>query len=319
MKEKLTNKDFPAFRCLRQIVVMLVVCLMVIPAYAQFGKISLNAKGEPLTAVLKQIESQSGYKFAYESGDVNNKKITLQAANVGLRDVVATIAKAAGLSYTISDADRTVTLKRTGPAVSSSGIVVQGVIRDKKGLPLPGATVYVKGGVKGAIADADGKYRLEVPSANSVLVYSYLGFITQNITVGSRTVIDMVLNENQQEMDEVVVIGYGAVKKNDLTGSVANVKMADIENVPVISVDQALQGRIAGADIMSTTGEPGATTSIRIRGTRSISASNEPLIVVDGMIDAVHDLNDISPGDIESINVLKDASSTAIYGARGSP
>ena len=318
MKKLLTNKDFPAFRCLRRIVAMLVVCLAVVPAYSQSGKISLNAESEPLATVLKQIESQSGYKFTYEPADVNNKRITLRAANVGLRDVLATIAKAAGLSYTISDADRAVTLKRTGPAVRSTGIVVQGVIRDKTGRPLPGATVYVKGSVKGAIADADGKYRLEVPSANSILVFSYLGFVTQNVTVGSRTVIDMVLNENLQEVDEVVVIGYGAVKKNDLTGSVANVKMADIENVPVISVDQALQGRIAGADIMSTTGEPGATTSIRIRGTRSISASNEPLIVVDGMIDAVHDLNDISPGDIESINVLKDASSTAIYGARGS-
>ena len=108
------------------------------------------------------------------------------------------------------------------------------------------------------------------------------------------------------------------MKKTDLTGSVANVKMSDIKDVPVVSVDQALQGRIAGADIMATTGEPGATTSIRIRGTRSISASNEPLIIVDGVIDAIHDLNDINSADIESISVLKDASSTAIYGARGS-
>ena len=116
----------------------------------------------------------------------------------------------------------------------------------------------------------------------------------------------------------MVVIGYGAVKKSDLTGSVSNVKMSDIRDVPNTSVDQALQGRIAGVDIMSTSGAPGATTSIRVRGTRSISASNEPLIVVDGVIDAVSDLNDINSSDIESISVLKDASSTAIYGARGS-
>lgn len=103
-----------------------------------------------------------------------------------------------------------------------------------------------------------------------------------------------------------------------MTGSVSNVKMGDIQDAPVLSIDQALQGRIAGADIMSTTGEPGATTSIRIRGTRSISASNEPLIVVDGVMDAVHDLNDLNTADIESISVLKDASSTAIYGSKGS-
>ena len=217
-EKKLTNKDFPAFRCLRRIVALLVVCLAVVPAYSQSGKITLNAEGESLTAVLKQIESQSGYKFTYEPADVNNKRITLRAANVGLRDVLATITKAAGLAYTISVADRAVTLKRAGSVTRSTGIVVQGVIRDKKGLPLPGATVYVKGSVKGAIADADGKYRLEVPSANSVLVFGYLGFISQNATVGSRTVIDMVLNESLQEVDEVVVIGYGAVKKNDITG-----------------------------------------------------------------------------------------------------
>lgn len=115
----------------------------------------------------------------------------------------------------------------------------------------------------------------------------------------------------------MVVIGYGAVKKSDLTGSVSNVKMSDIRDVPNTSVDQALQGRIAGVDIMSTSGAPGATTSIRVRGTRSISASNEPLIVVDGVIDAVSDLNDINSADIEQISVLKDASSTAIYGSRG--
>ena len=113
----------------------------------------------------------------------------------------------------------------------------------------------------------------------------------------------------------MVVIGYGAVKKSDLTGSVSNVKMSDIRDVPNTSVDQALQGRIAGVDIMSTSGAPGATTSIRVRGTRSISASNEPLIVVDGVIDAVSDLNDINSADIEQISVLKDASSTAIYGS----
>ena len=119
------------------------------------------------------------------------------------------------------------------------------------------------------------------------------------------------------KVDEVVVIGYGSVAKSDLTGSVSTVKMSEIADAPVSSVDQALQGRVAGADIMSTTGEPGASTSIRIRGTRSITASNEPLIVVDGVMDGVSDLGDINPADIKSISVLKDASSTAIYGARG--
>ncbi|MGN0189883.1 MAG: SusC/RagA family TonB-linked outer membrane protein, partial [Candidatus Cryptobacteroides sp.] len=144
------------------------------------------------------------------------------------------------------------------------------------------------------------------------------GYGTKTVQVSSKPMRIALTPDKTLYLEEAVTIAYGSVQKQDLTGSVANVKMADIKNAPVLSVDQALQGRIAGADIMSTTGEPGATTSIRIRGTRSIIASNEPLIVVDGVMDAVSDLNDINSADIESITVLKDASSTAIYGSRGS-
>ena len=194
---------------------------------------------------------------------------------------------------------------------------VTGKVTDQSGEPLIGATVLVTGTTIGASTNAAGEYTIQVPEGAS-LTFQYIGYEPKTEKVGSRTKIDVKLEQSKQTIDEVVVIGYGAVKKTDLTGSVANVKMSDIKDVPVVSVDQALQGRIAGADIMATTGEPGATTSIRIRGTRSISASNEPLIIVDGIIDAIHDLNDINSADIESISVLKDASSTAIYGARGS-
>ena len=188
---------------------------------------------------------------------------------------------------------------------------VTGKVTDQSGEPLIGATVLVTGTTIGASTNAAGEYTIQVPEGAS-LTFQYIGYEPKTEKVGSRTKIDVKLEQSKQTIDEVVVIGYGAVKKTDLTGSVANVKMSDIKDVPVVSVDQALQGRIAGADIMATTGEPGATTSIRIRGTRSISASNEPLIIVDGIIDAIHDLNDINSADIESISVLKDASSTAI-------
>lgn len=194
---------------------------------------------------------------------------------------------------------------------------VTGKVTDQNGEPLIGATVLVTGTTTGASTGATGEYSIQVPEGAS-LTFQYIGYDARTEKVGTRTRLDVKLEQSKQAIDEVVVIGYGSVKKTDLTGSVANVKMSDIRDIPVVSVDQALQGRIAGADIMSTTGEPGATTSIRIRGTRSISASNEPLIIVDGIIDAIHDLNDINSSDIESISVLKDASSTAIYGARGS-
>ena len=193
---------------------------------------------------------------------------------------------------------------------------VSGRVFDEQNAPLIGATVMVKGTSNGTIADVDGSYTLKVKEGD-VLQAVFTGYITEETVVGKSDVINFILREDRSLLDEVVVIGYGQAKKSDLTGSVTSVKMNDIKDVPAYSVDNAMQGRVAGAEIMSTTGEPGATTTIRIRGTRSVEASNEPLIVVDGVVDAIADLNDINPEDIESITVLKDASSTAIYGARG--
>ncbi|MBQ9311101.1 MAG: TonB-dependent receptor [Bacteroidales bacterium] len=193
---------------------------------------------------------------------------------------------------------------------------IKGRVTDDSGAPLPAATVMVKGSSNGVLADMDGKYSINAASS-AVLVAEYMGYIPQEVKVGDKTTIDFSLAEDSNMLEDVVVIAYGTAKKTDLTGSVANVKMDDVKSTPVLSIDNALQGRIAGADFMSTDGAPGSTTTIRIRGTRSISASNEPLIVVDGIIDAINDLNDINSDDIASISVLKDASSTAIYGSRG--
>ena len=203
----------------------------------------------------------------------------------------------------------------TAPAQTVS---VSGIITDEADVPMIGASVVVAGTSNGVMAGIDGDYTISAP-VGSTLEFQFIGYVTQTfkVTAGMGP-LNVKLLPDAILVDEAVVIGYGTVKKEDLTGSVANVKMSDIKDVPVMSVDQAVQGRIAGADIMSTTGEPGATSTIRIRGTRSISASNEPLIVVDGVMDAVSDLNDINSADIESLTILKDASSTAIYGSRGS-
>lgn len=204
-----------------------------------------------------------------------------------------------------------------------SKITVKGNVSDENGDPLIGAAVFVstkdgKTPTSSSMTDLDGNYTITCLDKDQ-LEFHYLGYAVTKVQVNGRQKINVSMETDAGlNLDEAVVIGYGSVKKRDLTGSVVNVNMSDVKLAPVSSVDQALQGRIAGADIMSTTGEPGATTSIRIRGTRSISASNEPLIVVDGVMDAIHDLNDLNSADIESITVLKDASSTAIYGSRGS-
>ena len=203
------------------------------------------------------------------------------------------------------------------PMHAQRKVTVSGVVSDGQNAPLIGATVMLKGTTNGVITDIDGKYSLTAKEGD-VLQAVFTGFLTEETTVGKETRINFILQEDRELLDEVVVIGYGSAKKSDLTGSVTSVKMNDIKDAPAYSVDNAMQGRIAGAEVMTTTGEPGATTTIRIRGTRSVEASNEPLIVVDGIVDAINDLNDIDPQDIEAKTVLKDASSTAIYGARGS-
>ena len=195
---------------------------------------------------------------------------------------------------------------------------LSGKVVDENGEALIGAGVMLPGGTRGTVTDLDGKYTLQLKADDAVIVVSFMGYATQEIVIGNRKTIDVSLKPDlTNKLNETVVIGYGTTKKQDLTGSVATVKMADIDHLPITSIDQALQGRIAGVDIVGTSGAPGSSSSINIRGARSITASNEPLIVVDGVMDAVTDLSDINPSDIANISVLKDASSTAIYGSKG--
>ena len=182
------------------------------------------------------------------------------------------------------------------------------------GEPIIGASVAVKGTSLGAVTDLDGNFTLNVPENAATLVVSYLGFTTQELPI-DKTQFDIVLRENVASLDEVVVIGYGAVRKRDLTGAVSSVTAKDIAGVPVASVSEALTGKMAGVQITTTEGSPDAEIKIRVRGGGSITQSSEPLYIVDGF--PVNSINDIAPSDIASIDVLKDASSAAIYGARG--
>jgi TonB-linked SusC/RagA family outer membrane protein len=194
---------------------------------------------------------------------------------------------------------------------------IQGKISDAQGNPLIGAGVVLEGTTKGAVADDSGNYKLDLAGAdkNGTLVFSYVGFETQKVAIGGRTAIDIVLSESQA-LSEVVVVGYGTTTKKDLTGAVVSIKGKDLLQVPAPNAISSLQGLVAGVDIAATNNTPGATPSIRIRGNRSINASNDPLIVVDGL-PFNGSLNDLNSGDIKSMEVLKDASATAIYGSRG--
>jgi len=195
---------------------------------------------------------------------------------------------------------------------------VSGLITDAKGYPLPGVAVYIEGTTTGVITNSEGAYTIMVADANSVLTYSFIGFDTQKLPVNGRSNINITLESGFTDLDEVVVIGYGSVKKSDMTGSVATVKVSDLKDSPANSVERLLQGRSAGMQVITSSQDPGAGATIRIRGGSSLRGSNSPLIVVDGFpLGDAGDLKQINPIDIESIEVLKDASASAIYGSRG--
>ncbi len=193
---------------------------------------------------------------------------------------------------------------------------VAGVVKDATGNAIESVSVMVKGNSTGTTTDANGHYSIEVPNQKAILVFSYTGYISKEERVGSMSSINITLAPGVNNLDEVVVVGYGTSRKKDLTGSVSSVKIAGQEKTPVIGTSQLLEGKVSGVQVTQNQSQPGGTVfSIRIRGTNSITSSSEPLYVVDGYAGA--DVSSIDPSDIASIEVLKDASAAAIYGSRG--
>ena len=197
----------------------------------------------------------------------------------------------------------------------AQNITVKGIVKDNLGESVIGANVTEKGTTNGMITDLDGNFSLTVQK-NATLVISYIGYVTQEIAIKGNTNLNIILKEDSKALEEVVVIGYGTAKKSDVTGSIASVGGDKLQEMPSTNITYALQNRVAGVDMTQTSSQPGATMQIRIRGTRSLTASNDPLVVLDG-IPFMGNLSDINPGDIKSMDILKDASSTAIYGSRG--
>ena len=195
----------------------------------------------------------------------------------------------------------------------AQSISVSGTVVDEMGEPIPGANVLQKGTTNGVLTDIDGNFSLKAPSG-ATLVVSYIGYLTKEVPAAAK--VNVVLQEDNKMLDDVVVIGYGTARRSDLTGSIASMSSDALREVPSSDITQSLQGRVAGVDLTTTNSQPGASMQIRIRGQRSLTASNDPLIVLDG-IPFMGNLSDISPNDIKSMDILKDAASTAIYGSRG--
>lgn len=277
-------------------------------------KLSLSLSNVTLKQFFEEIQHKTDYYFSYREGVVDNRKdITVSVQDRSLTEILKTVLAPRGLSFSIQSKSVIITLQQ---AVASKPVIIKGKITDAMDEPLVGVTIRVKNGNEGATTDMDGNYSIQLKDKNSVLQFSYIGYKQKEVRTKDKAVINVLMEEDSQMLNEVVAIGYGVMRKKDLTGAVARLGGKDINNIPTVRLDQALTGKVSGVHVTNTSGEPGAATNILIRGGNSISASNQPLYVVDGFIGA-GDLNLIDPNDIESIEILKDAAATSIYGARG--
>ena len=282
-------------------------------SYAQHQQVRLTGSNVTLKTAFKQIEQQTKLFVDYNTQEVNDSRVlTKLPKNSNVKEVMEQLLEGSGCSITFSNGH--IIINKQARTVSSTKNI-SGVVKDETGEPVIGANVVVKGTTNGTVTDMNGRYSLEVPEGG-VLQISYIGYNTQEVKVGSGDVVNVSLREDSEALDEVVVIGYGTVKKSDLTGAVGSVQMKDVSQVGITSADRALQGQIAGVQVNARTGQPGESMMIRVRGSNSLAGGNEPLYVIDGM--PVEKMNsDINPEDILSMEVLKDTSSTAIYGSRG--
>jgi TonB-linked SusC/RagA family outer membrane protein len=297
--------------------------LLHVSAAIHAQKINLEVKNVSLEDVLDQISVQSGYNFLYNSAMMKTAKpVSLSARNASFKEVLKVCFEGQPLTFLING-NTVVITKITAvppppPAPEPSGFTVTGKVSDASGQPLHGVSVRLKGTTTGTVTDAKGEYSLQLPDGSGVLIFSYVGFATQELPVNNSAHLNVLLKEQLSALNEVIVVGYGTQKRSDVTGAIASVSAQNIQDVPSSNVLSALEGQIAGVDIEKSGGDshPSAVPSIVIRGSRSMQAGNGPLYVVDG-IPYNGNILDLNPNDVMSMQVLKDASATAIYGSRG--
>ena len=287
-------------------------------SYSQVRTLNLKMENATVKEVLSKIEDQSGYSFMYSEKIVDvNREVSINADSKKIDDVLEMLFS--GTDVTYKKINRIIILSQ--PDASETGNAslqpknITGQVTDSSGAPLPGVTIVIKGTTQGTITDTDGKYTLASVRGDAVLSFSFVGMKTIDVPINGKSVINIAMQEESIGLEEVVAIGYGTVKKKDLTGAVTTVKSDDIVASPTNNVMEALQGKISGMDIVKTSGKVGEDVSILLRGQRSIYGDNTPLFIIDGIPGSYDQLN---PSDIESVDVLKDASSTAIYGSAGS-
>ena len=320
-------------RKISYLLLLFIVSFFSCHSYAQSIGINIKLTNKPLSYFIRSIEKQTDFKFFYEQQQVDvQQHITVDVQNVSVHVALEKALENTNIVYKVLDKKILLTQKQSSSSLQfDKTIDINGQVTDKNGIPIIGANIRVKGSRLGCITDVDGNYSLKVP-AKSTIIISYIGYTTKELLLKDGKFLQIVMEEDSKMLDDVVVVGYGTVKKRDLTGSVSSVKGEDLSLNGVSSIGHALEGKAAGLYIRQNSAQPGGGLDILVRGAGSVNASNDPLYIVDGFPIAKLDqasggdakmdpgtqgiLNFLNPNDVESIEVLKDASATSIYGAR---
>ena len=301
---------------LKVLTLLVILSQISLLAQAQDVKITLAVQDVSLKEVLKKIEKQVDYTFLYNDVKIDvNQLISVTIESDQIKEVMDAVLLSTNINYVINGKQIVLSnLEISNPANAQKKRTIEGVISTKTGETLPGVNIIINGTTTGTVSDLSGKYSIVVDNDNAILVFSYIGYNKQEITVKDQKVINVVLEESYESLNQLVVIGYGTIKKSDLTGAVSSVKSEDLVVIPSSNVENALAGKVSGLQVSAVSGMPGSTPVLRLRGVGTINNSS-PIFVVDGVI--LDDIDFLNPSDVESVEVLKDASSTSIYGSRG--
>jgi TonB-linked SusC/RagA family outer membrane protein len=301
-------------RIMKITTILMTTILLQVSAIGHAQKISLSKNNAALIEIFKEIQLQSGYGFVYTDPVISNaKRVSIQVKDMALAEVLEKCLEGQSLTFFMENKIITIRQKETLAEAPLPPVSIKGVVTDDQGEGMPGVNVKVRGTSNNVITDKNGKYQISINEADVFLVFSYVGYVTREIKIGNKREVDVILTESIQDINEVVVVGYGTQKKANLTGAVSVVDSRMLENRPVTNALAALQGAATGVTVTRGTGQPGLESyTLQIRGISSVNGGS-PLYIVDGAPGSVTTLN---PNDIESISILKDAAAASIYGAR---
>lgn len=287
-------------------------------AIGQEKLVTINVKNASLSEVFKVIEKQTTYRFSYRDVVMDSEKnISISEADVSVPFILDRVLKDRNLEYDIvSPKSIVISDKHPNAPAKQGSSTITGVVKDVYGEPIIGANIIIKGTTIGVISDIDGKFSFNDIQPGTLFEFSYIGYDNQEIKLKDGAPLIIVLKENSTLLEELVVIGYGTVRKRDLTGAVSQINADQIQKGPVTNILQSVQGRIPGFQVTPSSGQPGADNNVLIHGTQSINGTNAPIYVIDGTIS--ENIGNLNPQDIETFTVLKDASAAAIYGSRAS-